>query len=729
MKLFSNSNTKTTFAAGAFVLALAAASCSSHHPDSSLSDLVDPLIGSGGHGHVFVGADVPFGMVQVGPTSVTQGWDWCSGYHESDSTVIGFSHTHLSGTGCGDLLDITVMPVVGSDLMYARGRVDSIGSGLWSYADRSRQVVRPGYYSVPLTRYDILTEMTSTSRVGMHRYSFPDSKEKAVVFDLMNGGNWDSPTDVHIEPVGDRSVRGWRHSKGWAPDQKVFFVAEFSKPFSTFELKGDDGMFARVDFPDLDGEPLLMKVAISAVSMEGAAGNMDKELPGWDFDAVAEAAENDWISSLGKVRIKGGTEDQRKIFYTALYHAMIAPSEFSDADGRWRGADGTVHESDGSVKYTTYSLWDTYRAEMPLLSIIEPARYADMVNTMVDICEEQGRLPVWHLWGCETDCMVGNPGIPVVADAIVKGIPGVDRDRAYKALLTTALDTIRGNGFRQKYGYIPFDLWKESIAYDMEYALADGALAQASLAMGDSANYRYFTERSHSYRNYFDPSTGFMRGKDSKGNWREPFNEFDTSHRANDYCEGNAWQYTWLVPHDVEGLKACFGSEERMMAKLDSLFTVESTLEGTDVSPDVSGFIGQYAHGNEPGHHTAYLYAMLGHQDKTTSLVRRILDEMYTTKPDGLSGNEDVGQMSAWYVMSAMGLYEVEPGSGRYWFGYPLFDEVEIDVPGGVFRIVAEGNRGGNACIRAVYLNGKELQDSYISYSDIMEGGELRFKL
>ena len=713
----------------ALMMSVGAGSCGSDRPDTNLTDYVDPLIGSGGHGHVFVGADVPFGMLQVGPTSVTQGWDWCSGYHQSDSTVIGFSHTHLSGTGCGDLLDITVMPVVGNDLVYARGGVDSIGSGLWSYADRTKEVARPGYYSVPLTRYGILAEMTSTSRVGMQRYTFPDSDETAVVFDLRDGGNWDSPSDIHIDTVGNRRLEGWRHSKGWAPDQKVFFVAEFSEPFTNFQLKGDDGLFARVDFPNLHGEPLLMKVSLSAVSVEGAAANMEKELPGWDFDAVAEAASDAWNSTLGKVRIKGGTEEQKKIFYTALYHAMIAPSEFSDVNGSWRGADGKVHEGDGKVKYTTYSLWDTYRAEMPLLSILEPQRYADMVNTMVDICDEQGRLPVWHLWGCETDCMVGSPAIPVVADAIVKNIPGVDRDRAYKALLKTGMDTIRGNGFRQQYGYIPFDKWNESVAYDMEYALADGALALAAQSMGDSVNYSYFKNRSHSYRHYFDPSTGFMRGKDSKGNWRDPFNPFDTSHRANDYCEGNAWQYTWLVPHDVEGLKECFGSEERLMSKLDSLFIVESTLEGADVSPDVSGFIGQYAHGNEPGHHTAYLYTMLGYPEKTADLVRRILAEMYTTLPDGLSGNEDVGQMSAWYVLSAMGLYEVEPGSGRYWFGTPLFDEVEIDVPGGVLKITAEGNGANHPYIESAYLNGNKLEDNFISYSDIMAGGELKFKM
>ncbi len=697
--------------------------------EAPLTSYVDPLIGSGGHGHVFVGANVPFGMVQVGPTSVTEGWDWCSGYHQSDSTVIGFSHTHLSGTGIGDLLDVTVMPVVGNDIIYARGKVDSIGSGVWSYADRSREVVRPGYYSVPLTRYGVNAEMTSTSRVGLHRYSFPDSEEAGVVFDLRDGGNWDAPADVHIEAVGDNRVQGWRHSKGWAPDQKVFFAAEFSRPFKNFGMKGDDGLFARADFSTTADEPLLMKVAVSAVSVEGAWDNMEKELPGWDFDATAENAADLWNEELGKVKINGGTDEQKKIFYTALYHSMIAPSEFSDVSGDWRGSDGEIHKGDGSVKYTTYSLWDTYRSEMPLLSILQPERYADMVNTMIDICDEQGRLPVWHLWGNETNCMVGNPGIPVVADAIVKNIPGIDREKAYQALLKTAMHPGRGNGLREEYGYIPFDKWNESVAYDMEYALADGALALAAREMGDSANYEYFTNRSHSYRNYFDPSSGFIRGKDSDGNWREPFNVFDTSHRANDYCEGNAWQYTWLVPHDVEGLKECFGSKERMISKLDSLFTIESVLEGTDISPDVSGMIGQYAHGNEPGHHTAYLYTMLGQPDKTADLIREILKTQYTTSPDGISGNEDVGQMSAWYILSALGLYEVEPGSGRYWFGSPLFDEVEIAVPGGVFRIVAEGNGPDHPYIETAFLNGNKLEERFISYSDIMAGGELKFRM
>ncbi len=705
------------------------AGCShtSSYQSGSYTSKVDPRIGSGEHGHVFVGANVPFGMVQVGPTSVSEGWDWCSGYHESDSTVIGFSHTHLSGTGCGDLLDITVMPVVGNDLIYARGNTDSIGSGLWSYGARSQEVVTPGYYSVPLTRYGILAEMTATPRVGFHKYSFPDSEESAVVFDMLDGGNDDRPTEVHMEAVGDTRIQGWRHSYGWAKDQKVYFVADFSKPFKSFELKGEDGLFGRVNFTTSSSEPLLMKVALSPVSVEGAAANLEKELPGWDFDSTVALANTRWNDELGKVKIKGATPDEEKIFYTSLYHTMIAPSEFCDVNGDYRGADGNVVKNANHTTYTTFSLWDTYRAEMPLLSITHPDRYADMVNSMVDISESQGRLPVWHLWGCETDCMVGSPALPVVADAIVKKIPGIDAERAYKALLKTAMDTIRGNGLRQKYGYIPFDMKDESVAYDMEYALADWAVAQAALAMGDSASYRYYEDRSHSYRNYFDPSTGFMRGKDSKGAWRTPFNVYDASYGTNDYCEGTAWQYTWLVPHDVKGLRDCFGSDEKMIAKLDSLFIVSSKLEGDDISPDVSGLIGQYAHGNEPGHHTVYLYTMLGYPEKTADKVREILATMYTTAPDGICGNEDVGQMSAWYVLSAMGLYEVEPGSGRYWFGSPLFDEVEIDVPGGKFKIIAEGNSPEKRYIDKVMLNGKELDRRYIDYSDIISGSELKF--
>ena len=708
------------------IAALGLASCAQPAADDNLTRYVDPRIGTGGHGHVFVGANVPFGLVQLGPTSIPQAWDWTSGYHESDSTVIGFSHTHLSGTGIGDLFDVTVMPVVG-EVTCARGTEEDPASGLWSYADRTKEVVRPGYYSVPLVRYGITAEMTATSRVGFHRYTFPAADDAAVIFDLKNGGCWDKATETHIEPSGDSRLVGWRYSSGWAKDQRVWFVAEFSRPFTSFEQVGEH--YARVNFATAEGEQLMLKVALSPVSIEGAEANLAAELPGWDFDATAAAADAAWNAQLAKVKVTTQDEVARRIFYTGLYHTMVAPSEFCDVNGDYRGADGAVHRNPGHTTYTTFSLWDTYRAAMPLMTILHPDRMPDIVNTMLAIADEQGRLPVWHLWGNETDCMVGNPGIPVVADAIVKGIGGFDRERAFEAIRRTAMNPDRGNGLRMKYGYIPCDLFNEAVAYDMEYALADGAAARAAEALGRGEDARYFTERSHSYRNYFDPSTGFMRGRDSRRGWRTPFNPFASTHRADDYCEGNAWQYTWLAPHDVAGLESCFGSRARMLGKLDSLFTVSSVIEGAETSPDISGLIGQYAHGNEPSHHILYLYTMLGQPWKTAEKVREVLTTLYHDQPDGLSGNEDVGQMSAWYILSSLGMYEVEPAGGRYWFGSPLFDRAEIAVPGGTFTIVAENNSSENKYIRRVWLNGRPWTKPWIGHEEVMAGGELRFEM
>lgn len=706
--------------------ALSLASCGSK--PSALADytvFVDPIIGSGGHGHVFVGANVPFGMVQLGPTSIPQVWDWCSGYHDSDSTIIGFSHTHLSGTGIGDLFDITVMPVIG-EVTYARGEESDPKSGLWSYGIRSDQEVRPGYYSVPLERYGILAELTATARVGFHRYTFPQSDSAAIVFDLQNGGCWDAATETHIEADGDTKITGWRFSKGWAADQKVFFAAETSKPFDNLEVIGDYG---RLSFKTSDGEQILLKVALSPVSVEGAKANLAAELSSWDFTATAEAAKDAWNDELSKIRISTADNAAKRIFYTGLYHVMTAPVLFSDVNGDYRGADGEVHSNPGRDSYTIFSLWDTYRAKMPLMSIFQQERMEDIVATMVSIYEESGLLPVWHLWGNETNCMVGDPGIIVVADAIVKGIGGFDKEKAYEAIYATAMDDSRGSNYRKEYGYIPSDFMNESVAFDMEYAIADGAAALAAKALGKEEDAAFFTERSHSYRNYFDPSIGFVRGKLSDGSWRTPFAPNRSTHRMDDFCEGNSWQYTWLVPQDVQGLAECFGGKEKMLAKLDSLFTASSVLEGEDVSPDISGLIGQYAHGNEPSHHILYLYAMLGEPHKTADLVRQTLATMYHDGPDGLSGNEDVGQMSAWYVISAMGLYEAEPASGRYCFGSPIIDRAEIDVPGGVFTIIAENNSPENKYIESVTLNGKPYDKSYIDYSDIVAGGELRFKM
>ena len=708
----------------------------------SYTELVDMSIGTGGHGHVFVGANVPFGLVQLGPTSIPQEWDWCSGYHVSDSTVIGFSHTHLSGTGIGDLFDITVMPVVGDSVTFARGTEDDQLSGLWSYADRTREVAKPGYYSVPLTRYGITAEMTATNRVGLHRYTFPASESAAVVFDLQNGGCWDKATETFVEACGDNALRGYRYSRGWARDQRIYFYAEFSKPFADLHVHSIDYMplFAKADFGATEGEQVMLKVALSPVSMEGAQKNLQAELPGWDFEAVATEADRLWNEELAKVKVQTADKDAQKVFYTALFHSMIAPATFCDVDGSYRGADGKIYSDPGYSTYTTFSLWDTYRAAMPLYSIFQGERYTDFINTMLAIYKEQGKLPVWHLHGCETDCMVGNPGIPPVADAIMKGLEGFDYALAFEAMKESALRPDRGQDVRMQYGYIPCDLFGESVAYDLEYALADGALALAAQKLSEettdstlAATYAeaatYFGQRSKSYKHLFDPQLRFLRGKDSKGEFRKEYSPFASTHRADDYCEGNGWQYTWLVPHDMDGLMACFESKEAFIGKLDSLFTVSSVVEGAETSPDISGLIGQYAHGNEPSHHILYFYTMAGEPWKTADKVREVLGTLYSAKPDGLSGNEDVGQMSSWYILSSLGFYQAEPASGRYWFGSPLFDKAEIAVAGGTFTLVAENNSTENRYIQSVTLNGKPYNKGYIEHSDIAAGGKLVMKM
>lgn len=691
--------------------------------DENYTQYVDTTIGTGGHGHVFVGANVPFGLVQLGPTSIPQTWDWCSGYHVSDSTVIGFSHTHLSGTGIGDLFDVTVMPVVG-DVKYARGTENDAESGLWSYADRSAQVSKPGYYSVPLLRYGITAELTATSRVGFHRYTFPASENAGIVFDLENGGCWDKATDTHMETVGDNAIKGWRYSTGWAKDQKIYFYAEFSKPFENAEIIEN---YARLNYVTTDGEEILVKVALSPVSMEGAEANLLAELSGWDFEAVVKAADKAWNEELGKVKITTADAVERTKFYTALYHTMIAPSVYCDVNGDYRGADGKTYENDGFVNYTTLSLWDTYRAAMPLFSIIHPEKESDIANTMINIYRQQGKLPVWHLAANETDCMVGNPGVCALADIVMKGYKGFDEEVAYEALKASAMKADRGQDLRMQYGYIPCDLFLESVAYDMEYAIADWAVAQVAKKLGHEEDYEYFLNRSKSYKNFFDPEVGFMRGKSSKGEFRTPFNPFNSEHRADDYCEGNAWQYTWLVPHDYEGLVECFGSKEKFLEKLDALFTAESVIDGGLTSPDISGLIGQYAHGNEPSHHIIYFYTMAGQPWKTAEKVREVLTTLYHADYDGLSGNEDVGQMSAWYVLSSLGFYQVEPAGGRYYFGSPLFDRAEIKVSGGTFSVVAHNNSAENIYVQRVVLNGKDYDKPYIDFADIVAGGTLEF--
>lgn len=721
------------------VLSLCLASCGSSQKGQEMEDLtqfVDPRIGTGGHGHVFYGANVPYGFIQLGPTSIPQSWDWVSGYHVSDSTVIGFPHTHLSGTGIGDLHDINVMPVVG-EVTYSRGDASSYETGLWSYSDRSKEVVTPGYYRTHLSRYNVDVELTATKRVGFHKYTFLGNESPAIVFDMVNGGCWDKTTEAVIRVVNDSTVSGYRYSKGWADDQRVFFRAEFSRKFDNVEFIVNDSvkegdmakgaqLFARVNFAAGNKEPVYMKVALSPTSEEGAQLNMQTELSGWDFEKTIADAKAAWNKELNKVKVYTTDEASKKIFYTSLYHTLFAPSEFCDVNGDYYGADKQMHKGEGFVNYTTFSLWDTYRAAQPLMTILHPEKMSDIINTMLHIHQQQGKLPVWHLMGCETNCMVGNPGVPVVADAILKDIKGFDTELAFKALKESSMLPERGMEHRIEYGFIPADKMTEAIAYDMEYAIADWAVAQAAQKLGKQEDYEYFLKRSKSYKNYFDASTGFMRGKMLDGSWRTPFSPYASSHREDDYCEGNAWQYTWLVPHDVEGLVECFGSKEAFVNKLDSLFLANGDM-GDASSPDISGLIGQYAHGNEPSHHTVYLYTLVGQPWKTADRIKEILHTMYTDQPDGLSGNEDVGQMSAWYILSSFGFYQVEPAGGKFVFGYPNFDKVEITVPAGKFVIERENKGQQNNYIQGIVLNGTEYKKPWIEYADIMKGGELKF--
>lgn len=721
------------------VLSLCLASCGSSQKGQEMEDLtqfVDPRIGTGGHGHVFYGANVPYGFIQLGPTSIPQSWDWVSGYHVSDSTVIGFPHTHLSGTGIGDLHDINVMPVVG-EVTYSRGDASSYETGLWSYSDRSKEVVTPGYYRTHLSRYNVDVELTATKRVGFHKYTFLGNESPAIVFDMVNGGCWDKTTEAVIRVVNDSTVSGYRYSKGWADDQRVFFRAEFSRKFDNVEFIVNDSvkegdmakdaqLFARVNFAAGNQEPVYMKVALSPTSEEGAQLNMQTELSGWDFEKTIADAKVAWNKELNKVKVYTTDEASKKIFYTSLYHTLFAPSEFCDVNGDYYGADKQMHKGEGFVNYTTFSLWDTYRAAQPLMTILHPEKMSDIINTMLHIHQQQGKLPVWHLMGCETNCMVGNPGVPVVADAILKDIKGFDTELAFKALKESSMLPERGMEHRIEYGFIPADKMTEAIAYDMEYAIADWAVAQAAQKLGKQEDYEYFLKRSKSYKNYFDASTGFMRGKMLDGSWRTPFSPYASSHRDDDYCEGNAWQYTWLVPHDVEGLVECFGSKEAFVNKLDSLFLANGDM-GEASSPDISGLIGQYAHGNEPSHHTVYLYTLVGQPWKTADRIKEILHTMYTDQPDGLSGNEDVGQMSAWYILSSFGFYQVEPAGGKFVFGYPNFDKVEITVPAGKFVIERENKGQQNNYIQGIVFNGTEYKKPWIEYADIMKGGELKF--
>ena len=683
--------------------------------ESNFIQWVNPRIGTGGHGHVFLGADVPFGYVQLGPTQPTSGWDWCSGYHHSDSVLVGFGHQHLSGTGIGDLGDVALLPVKNCHQRTV----------IFSHND---ETVRPGYYAIKLRdkgQQYVNVELTATVHAGMHRYTFTPGQETLhLLLDLGQGIGWDSPKEMKMQQVSPRVIMGMRNSVGWAKKQMDYFAMVFSQDVKLKKLAPDTlGVITTAN----TGLPLLVKVGMSAVSSQNAMMNLMAEIPEWDFDAVAKAADDAWNEELSKVNIKTANDEDRTVFYTALYHTMIAPSIFNDVNGEYRGSDGKVYQGD-FTNYTTLSLWDTYRAAHPLQTLIHREKQRDMAQTFLHIFEQQGKLPVWHLMGNETDCMVGNPAAPVLADLVLKGFD-VDAAAALKAMTTSAMLDERSMGLLKKYGYIPYDLEpeKETVARGLEYALADWCIARTAQVVGDQESFNYFDNRSRSYRHYFDPKSHFMRGKDSKGNFRDlaDFDPLSTKHRNDDYCEGNAWQYTWLVPHDVHGLVDLFGSEKAFVSKLDSLFIVEGNL-GEEASPDVTGLIGQYAHGNEPSHHIIYMYNYVGQPYKAAKLIRQVLREQYRNDFDGLSGNEDVGQMSAWYVLSSIGLYQEEPAGGKYIIGSPLFNEATLNVGDGkTFTVKAVNNSDTNIYVQSAKLNGKRYDKSYIDYRDIIAGGTL----
>ena len=656
-----------------------------------------------------MGANVPFGLVQLGPTEPTRGWDWCSGYYYDDDELIGFGHMHLSGTGIGCLGDVAFLPV--KDFKQTSTRFT-----------HEAEKVHPGYYSVQLTDPNVLVELTATERCGFHRYTFKNGAKAQLALDLSQCIGWDKLNDCLLTQESATRLTGFRRSNGWAADRRIYFSIDFSQPVTVHRL---DSMERVVVSVADNTKPLLVKVALSPVSIDKAKLNMQAELAGWDFDAAVKSADEAWNRELARIEIQTNDRTKKRVFYTAMYHLMTSCSKFNDVDREYRGADGKVHKAD-FTNYTTLSLWDTYRAAHPLMTVAFPEMQRDFAQTFLNIYKQQGRLPVWHLMGSETDCMVGNPGAIVLADLTMKGFVE-DKELALEALKATQMKDIRSLGLLKEHGYIPWNLEpeNETVAKALEYCAADDGVAKVAKLLGKTDDYNYFFNRSRSYKKYYDPETRFLRAVGTDGKFRLPFNPFFAEHRTNDYTEGNAWQYTFLVPHDVKGLIKLFGSDKAFMSKLDSLFFVEGWA-GDNASPDMSGMTGQYAHGNEPSHHVIYMYNYAGRPDKAAPLLRKMLNEMYLDQPDGLSGNEDVGQMSAWYILSSVGLYQVDPVGGRFVIGSPLFDKATVNVGRGkTFTVVAKNNSDKNIYVQSARLNGKTLKNSYVDFNDIRHGGTL----
>lgn len=724
-------------------------------------DAVDPFIGSGGEGHTFPGATLPFGMVQLSPDtqikSRKDGYGWAAGYRHSDSTIVGFSHTHFSGSGHSDLGDFLLMPATG-EVKLERGEIDKPGSGFTSRFRHQTETAQPGYYAVTLDDAGVRAELTTTARVGVHRYTFPKGKPGHVILD-MRTSMYDYPGKVlwsRVRLRADGTVTGFRETRGWAPGRQLYFAMRFSRPLTGHTLndteqdviyKGfappadkDPGQRAQIEGRQLvasfdvgdAGGPLLVKLAISPVSEDNAIANLDAEVPGWDFDGVRDAARQNWATALAAVQAQG-TPVQRTQFYTALYHTFLGPTLFMDVDGRYRGPDNAVHQAKGWTNYSTFSLWDTYRALHPLLTIVQPAQHTnDIVNSLLAARRESpyGILPIWAFNGLETWCMIGYHAVPVIADAYMKGIRGYDTRQALDAMVASAnYGPYDGIAQYRELGYVPIDEEGEAASKTLEYAFDDWTIAQVARDMGDARITAEFDKRAGNWKHAYDPATGFMRARKRDGAFREPFDPTASGY-GTDYTEGNAWQYSWYVPQDVAGLVKAHGSADALLGKLDAAFDAKVDPKVFEHMEDITGLIGWYAHGNEPGHHVAYLYAYAGQPWRTQQRLKQIMDTQYKATPDGLAGNDDLGQMSAWYVFTALGFYPVTPGSNQYIIGRPFLPRATLNLEGGKrFTVIADGLDAAHTYVGSVRLNGKPLDRAYLTHAELMAGGELRFTM
>lgn len=704
----------------------------------SENSYVNPFIGTSGHGHTFPGATVPFGMLQVSPVNGISKWDWCSGYHYSDNIAVGFGHLTLSGTGIGDLNDILIMPV-SKTLDLSVKTTDRNQLPYKSSYSHKNEKATPGYYQVFLKDWNVNAEVTTGKRTAYHKYTFKEVEGQSVVIDLGFAINWDKALKTFLKVEDEYTITGFRYSKGWANNQKVFFVIKFSKPIQKHQIYNDAKMVkepkevektvAQIFFKKDQSKVVQVKLALSSVSIENAKNNMDDEK---DFIKVKQQAEKQWQQALSKIKVETPTDSLKTIFYTALYHAQVAPVTFSDKNGQFRLGNDSIVTAKNYTAYSTLSLWDTFRTENPLLTLIAPKRVSDMVNSMLAYYQDTNRLPVWTLYGNETNCMTGYHSIPVIVDAYLKGFKGFNAEKVYDAMKTTMMQDDRGLKHYKKYGYIPYELLDESVTIALEYAFDDWCVAQMAKALGKEKDATFFLNRSKGYTHLFDEETKFMRGKSKDGtSWNEPFDPKHSNHRKHtDYTEGNAYQHSWFVPHDVQNFIKLYGGNELFTQGLEKLFTESSEITGENASVDISGLIGQYAHGNEPSHHIAYLFNEAKKPWRTQYWVNHILTTQYNTTPNGLSGNEDCGQMSAWYVMSAIGLYPLNPASGVYQITSPLFESTILNLQGGkTFEITAKNVSKENIYIQSATLNGKELNQTTITHQQLLKGGTLHFVL